>query len=163
VSITSRGPLRNVILEIDKMEGTEFPPTSVVDSNGKTHTLKGIYSEVGVNLDIKKDQDDIPDLAGPDDVYTDAELQGLMTSNRNPLFRDTGDRLSAYLVVVTNYDTDGVLGVMFDTERRLGCAVFYGHDMIRTDPKAFMRTSAHELGHQFNLHHEDGTTSQNIQ
>jgi hypothetical protein len=157
-NMSTQQPIRNVILEIDKMEGTEFPPASVVDFNGKTHTLQGIYSEAGINLDIKKDQDDIPDLAGPDDVYTDAELHNLMTSNRNPLFRETENELSAYLVVVTNYDTDGVLGVMFDTERRLGCAVFYGHDMIRTDPKAFLRTSAHELGHQFNLHHEDGRT-----
>jgi len=30
--------------------------------------------------------------------------------------------------------------------------------MISTDPNAFLRTSAHELGHQFNLHHEDGTS-----
>ena len=43
-------------------------------------------------------------------------------------------------------------------EERRGCAVFHGEPFINTDNLAFLRTSAHEVGHQFNLHHEDGTT-----
>jgi hypothetical protein len=149
--------LRSAFLEVDRMEGTEFPPTSVY-FDGRYNTLQGIYLRSGIILDIRRDENAIPDLAGPDNVYTDAELHNLMTSHRNPIYREIGNKLSAYLVVATNYDLAGVLEVMFDSSMRLGCAVFHGHDMIRTDPRAFLRTSAHEAGHQFNLHHEDGTT-----
>jgi hypothetical protein len=48
-------------------------------------------------------------------------------------------------------------------DSRRGCAVF--HTSISNEPNfvntidlAFFRTSAHELGHEFNLHHEDGNT-----
>jgi len=78
------------------------------------------------------------------------------------------DEMSAYLVVVNGLyfsedpqnwgPSTGILGIMFDSEKRLGTAVFYGQQNINTDPKAFLRTSAHELGHQFNLHHDDGTS-----
>jgi len=149
--------LRSAFLEIDRMQGTEFPPTSVY-FDGKYNTLQGIYLKSGIIVDIRRDENAIPDLAGPDNEYTDAELHNLMTSHRNPIYRETGNKMSAYLVVATNYVQDGILGVMFDSSTRLGCAVFHGHDLIRTDPRAFLRTSAHEAGHQFNLHHEDGTT-----
>jgi hypothetical protein len=84
-----------------------------------------------------------------------------MTSHRNPSFVETGTKMSAYLVIVTNSDDPDTLGIMFDSgtsDARLGCAVFYGQALINAVSTAFLRTSAHELGHQFNLHHLDGTT-----
>jgi hypothetical protein len=148
---------RNASLEIDKMQGTQYPPNGI-DFNGRQYSLQGIYADAGVSLSIQTDESDIPDLAGPDSKYDLAELHSLMTSYRNSTPSGIGNDMSAYLVVVTNYNDDGVLGIMFDSTTRLGTAVFYGNRMIREDPKAFLRTSAHELGHQFNLHHEDGTS-----
>ena len=53
-----------------------------------------------------------------------------------------------------------ILGIMFDTGERRGCAVFHSEALINTETLAFLRTAAHEIGHQFNLHHEDGCNFQ---
>ena len=74
-----------------------------------------------------------------------------MTSHRNPAYAETVLKMSAYLVIVSNYVTDGVLGIMFDSAKRLGTAVFYGNNMIKTDPKAYLRTTAHEVGSSVQL------------
>lgn len=147
---------RKALLQIERLEGREYPPISV-DLGGKKNTLEGIYNDAGIAIEVDKNETDIPDLKGPNSSYTRAELDGLMTQYRKQ--PSGGENMFAWLVVVTNYaEQDGILGIMFDPEGRHGTAVFQGNDMIRTDPRAYLRTSAHELGHQFNLHHEDGTT-----
>jgi hypothetical protein len=148
---------RTAFLEIDMMQGTAFPPPSVVFDNIE-RTLQDIYLQAGIILDIRLDEDNIPDLAGPDAIYSDAELHNLVTTHRNPNFQGRARKMSAYMVVVTNYDTPNILGVMFDTIRRIGCAVFHGQPLINTDNRAFLRTAAHEVGHEFNLHHDDGVS-----
>jgi hypothetical protein len=147
--------LRKVNLEVDKIEGTEFPPQSI-SFEGNNITLEGIYAEAGINLKIHYDEESIPNLGG--DVYSVAELHSLMQSNRNPVINENESNMMAYMVIVTKYEEDGVLGIMFDSPKRGGCAVFYDHDFIRSDERAFIRTVCHELGHEFNLHHEDGIT-----
>jgi hypothetical protein len=150
---------RKAIVEVDKVQGTQFPPE--IQFEGSSYSLHSIYLDAGVDLDVRPDNDSIPDLAGPDNVYSDSELHNLMTSNRNPLLKKPKKTMSAYMVIVGGvYQTNGVLGIMFDSMERTGCAIFYGHSMIQSDPRAFLRTAAHELGHEFNLHHEDGTTFQ---
>jgi tetratricopeptide repeat protein len=73
----------------------------------------------------------------------------------------------AYLVIVNGLISttgrDGILrprpeilGAMWDMYSRRGTAVFYKNQTINTQPIAYLRTSAHEMGHQFNLHHRDG-------
>jgi hypothetical protein len=159
---------RKATLEMDKMEGTEFPPNSV-DFEGKKYNLQSIYSEAGLTLEVDSDESTISNLKGPHAAYKDGELDSLMKAHRNPFAQ--GDKISAWLVVVNGlfYDENppegqepgpspAILGRMFDPQQRLGTAVFYANDMIRTDPKAFLRTTAHEVGHQFNLHHPDGTS-----
>src|SRR5690349_11729972 len=153
---------REAKLEMDKMKGTEFPPNSV-EFEGKNHSLHSIYSEAGLTLEVNSDESTIPDLKGPSAAYKDSELDSLMKAHRSPFAQ--GDKISAWLVVVNGlfYAEDPqegqepgpdptILGRMFDPQQRLGTAVFYANDMIRTDPKAFLRTTAHEVGHQFNLH-----------
>jgi hypothetical protein len=66
---------------------------------------------------------------------------------------------AAYLIVVDGqFDPEdfqnprpdpGILGIMFNSDQRLGTAVFHGSDMIRSDDHAFFRTTIHECGHQF--------------
>jgi hypothetical protein len=148
---------RTGFLEIDMMQGTVFPPSSLVFDNIE-RTLQDIYLQAGIILDVRLDENNIPDLAGTNGTYSDAELHSLMTSHRNSDFQETESKMSAYMVIVTNYDTAGVLGVMFDSSKRLGCAVFHSHSLINSDDRAFLRTAAHEVGHEFNLHHEDGVS-----
>jgi hypothetical protein len=162
-----------VILEIDYMKGTKLPPgvkmafglrspvsTPPVSFEGKTHTLEDIFMKAGLRLDIQV-SDEIATLG---DTYSLRDLIGIMRnkSTRNTLFGSY-----AYLLIVNGIylrqDDDGVmrpdpdtLGVMFDMGKREGTAVFYQNDWIKTQPVAYLRTTAHELGHQFNLHHRDG-------
>ena len=167
---------RKAILEIDRMDQTNFPPgeasagdpqnsNPAIVFDGKTHTLKEIFSKAGVNMEINASDEKIPILG--DENYTDADLNSLMEvySKRNAL-TDNAD-MYAYLVIVNGLiarpDPDGilrpnssVLGAMWDAQRRRGTAVFYNNNTINTQPVAYLRTSAHEVGHQFNLHHRDG-------
>ncbi len=153
---------RNVKLEIDKISGTQLPPSNVIFENHE-FDLKSIFLNAGLNLNIKTNETDLPDLSGPDGAYSLGELDNLMQKHRNTEIIEND--MNAYLVVVNGvyfneeperYGPDhDVLGIMFDLSKRLGTAVFYGNDMINSDPYAFLRTSAHELGHQFNLQHTD--------
>jgi hypothetical protein len=146
---------RTAFLEIDMMQGTAFPPDEHLFEN-KVHTLQDIFLQAGILLDIRLDENNIPDLSGPDGEYNDGELDGLRNAHRNPAFQQSGNKWSAYLVVVTRY-VGGDMGRMWNDDRR-GCAVFHSHPRIITDNLAFLRSAAHEIGHEFNLHHEDGAT-----
>ena len=148
---------RRSFLEIDKVNGTEFPPNSV-NYETRTYSLKSIFEKAEIELDIREDESNITDLGGPDSRYSQSELLSLMRTHKNPQYHETDDKWSTYLVIVTKFVEDYVLGIMFDSKNRLGSAVFYQEDTIRDDPRAFLRTAAHELGHQFNLHHQDGST-----
>jgi hypothetical protein len=57
-----------------------------VDFENENHSLRDIFSNAGLVLEIKTDVKDIPNLVGgPDAAYTIAELDNLMKSHRNPL------------------------------------------------------------------------------
>ena len=83
---------------------------------------------------------------------------------------DNGNMYAYFMIVngiINTIGSDGiprprpsVLGAMWDIEKRKGTAVFYKNQTIRNDSVAYLRTSAHEIGHQFNLHHRDGSVTQ---
>jgi len=157
--------LRSSFVEIDCMAGTAFPPNGLSHA-GEIATLEGIYLEAAMMVDVRHDEDSVANLAGADNIFSDAELDALMAAHRNPAFAASGERWSAHLIVVNGIYTEPgpgweTYGVMFDTTDRQGCAVFYGRALISGEPKAFLRTSAHELGHEFNCLHSfgDGTSS----
>lgn len=159
---------RKSVLEIDKMMGAEFPPgvnsMAAVVWDDESHTLSDIYSKAGITLEIKVGDENIPNLG---EGYTERELIALMTTNssRGRSGNEAGD-MYAYLLIVNGlYDpedlsnpgpTPDILGIMF-SPRREGTAVFYKQPTIHDEPIAYLRTSAHEVGHQFNLHHRDGS------
>jgi hypothetical protein len=130
--------------------------------------LENIFLDADLKILVKTQETDIVDLAsGQDGAYSEGELDNLMQDHRTR--SDNGDNMSAYLVIVNgiHFETEDpdrfgpdptTLGVMFDRKQRLGTAVFYGADMVRSDEYAFFRTTIHELGHQFNLQHSDATT-----
>ena len=49
-----------------------------------------------------------------------------------------------------------LLGKMWATTNRRAFANFYRNSVNNSDGARFLRSTAHEIGHAFNLHHEDG-------
>lgn len=159
-------------LEVDKMEGTEFPPDAVTDSStGSGVTLPTLFAAGDLALDVRQDDSAI----APEATVTNQRLHELMTAHRNPAYAETPDKWSTYLIVAKKYGPDpNVLGIIFDyggadldNLPREGVAVFYD---AHTDSWSGQRlqdelflTSGHELGHAFNLHHTDweGSTFHN--
>lgn len=158
------GQGQTVFLEIDKMQGTEFPPKIVTaTSTGCSVSHFELFDDGGLALDVIQDNSSI----SPENEVTRQRLHQLMTANRNPAYEETSKKWSTYIIVVKKYQPDpDVLGVMFDYGAddlnnlpREGCAVFYdahsdGWSGQRLKDELFL-TSAHELGHCFNLHHTD--------
>jgi hypothetical protein len=158
--------VRNALLEIDKFQGTPFPPRTI-NVEEKEYSMENIFLDADLKLVIRTDKQDIVDpVGGQDGAFTLEELDNVMLHHRTR--SDSGENMSAYLLIVNGiyYSTDAenpgpdpsTLGVMFNLSQRLGTSVFYGADLIRSDEYAFFRTTIHELGHQFNLQHSDATS-----
>src|SRR5262249_21493652 len=75
---TSTVARRPVLLEIDQMQGTPPLPTERV-INGATVSLKNIYAEAGLDLDVRPDQMDLPRK----DTVTLADMHALMLAYRS--------------------------------------------------------------------------------
>ena len=54
---------RTAFLEIDMMQGTAFPPDEHLFEN-RIHTLQDIFLQAGIILDIRIDENNVPNLAG---------------------------------------------------------------------------------------------------
>lgn len=150
--------LRKVLLEIDRMAGT--PPLQLEQVvNGTTVSLKSMYAEAGIDLEIRQDQADLPrqDEVGLPDLH--AMMSAFRSVDAAP------DVMRVHALVLTKERVDPeTLGIMFDFDAsdtdarpREGFAVF-------ADPHAnlpgglhpeLLLTVAHELAHCFNLHHPD--------
>ncbi len=127
-------------------------------------------------MDVQPDETNIAPLPG--DGITDAELDTLESGHRYvpvapqpficlatffPPTYTTCMNYFVYGVVVNHYREldDGtidqtILGRMWTNENRRAFANFYKNSIVSTDGGKFLRSAAHELGHAFNLHHEDG-------
>ena len=164
-------------LEFDRMTSTAFPTGQTL--SGEDWTLQSIYSEAGKLLVVNEDHTNIAALGN--ECITNAELDALETANRDSaydssswacsfwIFSGTCKKFYAYGIVTDHYATYSsgackrtVLGRMWDTTDRGAFAIFYKHSTINTDGEKYLRTTAHELGHAFNLHHDDGTGSSTI-
>jgi hypothetical protein len=149
---------RKVLLEIDRMAGTPALQLEQV-INGKTVSLKSIYEDAGIELDVRQDQIDLPrqDQVGLPDLHA------MMTAFRS--LEAPADVMRVHALILTSEREDAdTLGIMFDfgeddqdDRPREGFAVF-------ADPHAglpgglnpeLLLTMAHELAHCFNLHHPD--------
>lgn len=173
-------------IEYDRMTGTTFPPAQTV--GGKTVTIPSIYGTEGYAVAINEDQTNIAALTGainpldPNeyDYITEAELDNLETANRSVavdktshscgwwIFKGTCTQYFIYGVVVDHYyeEADGTrstttMGIMWTSNRR-GFANFYKNTTVSGDGGKYLRSAAHEVGHAFNLHHEDGDGSSDI-
>jgi hypothetical protein len=164
-------------LEYDRMTSTAFPPNQTVD--GETVTLECIYLEAGKLLIVNEDDTSIAALAG--DTISDAELETIEIANRSSpvevferpcgfwIFRGTCRTYYAYGIVVNHFGEDSagnkstsLMGRMFTSDNRRAFANFYKNSTVSGNGGKYLRSAAHELGHAFNLHHEDGDGSSTI-
>lgn len=169
----------NVRLEFDRMVGTAYPPDQTV--SGTTYTLNKIYADAGVVLTVNEDDTNIAAVAG-DSYLDDGQLDNLETANRASqvgpetydcgfwIFEGTCTRYFLYGIVLDHYFdyyasntyNRGILGVMWKTDERSGFAISYKNSTISSDGGKYLRTTAHEAGHAFNLHHQDADGSTTI-
>jgi hypothetical protein len=171
-------------LEFDRMTGTAFPAEQTV--NGDKVNLPLIYAKAGHLLVVNEDEASIPALAFDElvgeDCITNAELDALESDHRSNQvgpasfecgwgwFRTTCTRNHLYGVVVNHFGTNsagtscdtGLLGRMWSTSKRQAFAMYYKNSTVSGDGKKYLRSAAHEIGHAYNLHHEDGDGSTTI-
>lgn len=159
---TFESPLfRHVQLEEACEAGVEIPPpfdTTSMPSRARPELLGRVqaYADVGIELASTGPPTTIDvSEAGPDDAWSDAELQAAMALHFSLLV--DGPRWAIWLLHAVAHTDPEISGLMFDESgpERQGCAVFYGHDPATT---AFLRRArlyncVHELGHGFNLVH----------
>jgi hypothetical protein len=174
------GYFRTTTLEIDRYQGTSFPPDSAThvdpfpaDLPSETMTASKAFRRAGIDMTVTTD-DVMNDPDSPDtgSTWNEDELHDLMELR----FDSWANTLqwNVWGVVVPQfgdpwYDS-GYYGVMFDwggwmlgdTHLRQGAAVAYdaiharGGALYNTAAKRgrfFLETFIHEIGHNFNLPH----------
>lgn len=175
-------------IEYDRMTGTQFPTQQT--RNGSTFTLSSIYGAEGYLLGVSEDETNIAALTGPANPndptqyewITEAELDALETGHRTSA---VGSRrflcwnwgiVPSYcteyhlygIVVNHKYEDPGgvrrptILGIMWTTDNRRSFAGFWQNSTVSSDGGKYLRSTAHEVGHAFGLHHEDGDGSTDI-
>lgn len=174
-------------LEYDRMTGTLFPQPETV--SGDTVTFGTMYMQGDILLAYNEDDTGIAPLTGPADpsdpnqydYITTAELETVELANRTDpigettwtcdvgIFSGTCHRFHAYGIVSNHFyeQSNGVrktslLGLMYNSSQRRAFANFYKNTTLNSDNAKYLRSSAHELGHAFNMSHCDGDGSTTI-
>lgn len=174
-------------LEYDRMTGTAFPATTTV--GGNTVSLTSIYSDANKVLNVNQDQTNIAALTGPANpadpnqyaYITEAELDTIETANRTVsvgvnvyscgfwIFKGTCRTYYLYGIVANHWyefgngtRLQGVMGIMWTADNRRAFASFYKNGTVSGNNAKYLRSTAHEIGHAYNLHHQDGDGSRTI-
>lgn len=166
---------RTVSLEIDRFQGTTFPPAVSTDIDPHPADLgteemnvAKIFRRAGIDMTVE--EDDVlndPDSDDPGNAWDLAELHDLMEDH----FDSFADILQwhTYGVVVPSMGA-GFFGAMFDWDKgggdgygRQGAAVAYDtiqewevgdlYDTPAKKDRLFLTVFVHEIGHSFNLPH----------
>ena len=173
---------RTVMLEIDRLQTANYPPTSKTcvdpypsDLSCENLTTQLVFQRAGIGMTVT--EDDIlndPDGSDPGSNWDEGELHDLM-EDRFDRFANTLQwnlyGVSVPRFGVGNSYNSGYYGVMFDwggyqagdTYHRQGAAVASDAIMNRTSGtlyntgdkrnRFFLETFIHEVGHAFNLPH----------
>lgn len=174
-------------LEYDRMTGTAYPQEEVV--SGETVNLTSMYLQGDVLLTVLEDDQNIAPLTGPADpldpdqydYITTAELDTLEMANRSSpvgksefscsfwIFRGTCTRYHVYGIVANHFrEADNgtrptsTLGLMYNSPQRRAFVGYYKNATVQGDNAKYLRSTAHEIGHAFNLNHCDGDGSSTI-
>lgn len=176
-----------VKVEYDRMTGTAYPQPETVD--GGTVNLNIIYLQGEVLLLVDEDDTAIAPLTGPYDPYdpnqydyiTLAEIETIELANRSSSVGPTKwtcdfwgmdwtcTEYHVYGIVVNHYReydsgarSTGLMGWMYDPLERRAFVNFYKNSIINGNNAKYLRSTAHEIGHAFNLSHCDGDGSTTI-
>jgi hypothetical protein len=131
--------------------------TGLLPSGGLARPLSVVtaYAEAGVQMSPVASGPVINVAeAGPDHLWSDAEL--LASMQRHFTHYSTAPHWDMWQAVCFEHEIGPTLyGIMFDSARRQGCAVFYDGIGGTTSDKLRLQlyTHVHELGHCFNLMH----------
>ncbi|HEV7892232.1 MAG TPA: hypothetical protein VGP08_16415 [Pyrinomonadaceae bacterium] len=168
---------RAVQYELDMLKGTEAfdsYDTGALTSGGpkRTLTLETAYAEAGIEMKAAGKSNVIEDdvinaLAKTDRKWSDTELHDAMVQQFSLLRGAALKDWKLWVLVATEHEQADTRGMMFDSGRRQGCAVFHNLVNKGEDParkRAALRTYMHEVGHCFNLLHswEKHTNNTNI-
>lgn len=152
--------MRKCRVLIRKGAGLGWPPDAV-SHRGELVSLQGVFHEAGMVLEIERIDAALPGLPGGR-AFEPADLHAALVSTLTLAGVDETSWTACVLVVPEIVTSCGSrlrrpLGLMFDTgafdadgRPRQGCAVA---GWRFSDPRVFLRTVAHELGHVFNLAH----------
>jgi hypothetical protein len=174
-------------LEYDRMTGTAYPESETVDE--EEVTLSTIYLQGNILLTVMLDDTDIAPLSGPVDpadpdqydYITPAELETVELANRSSpiiqtawscdwwIFNVTCTRYHVYGIVANHFEETAAgarrtstLGLMYTSSNRRAFANFYKNSINNSNNAKYLRSTAHEIGHTFNLNHCDGDGSTTI-
>ena len=150
------------ILEIDwtmdSASGRDQPPLEVETRIG-TIGLREVLRDVGIDLEVRWDEELPRAVMGLDGGFTVAELKKALEGFRNAEVDE--DTWHFYAVVGGLYVEQGlgprphVLSMMFDEEKRRGFAIFDA--ALAGSPRSLMSLVLHEMGHSMNLPHPGST------
>ena len=169
-----------VYLELDRMTDAKYPQSHTI--SGVDSWLPDIYKTGDVSLSVDTTENNIDLLTEDFDLEDDIPSTGSAISLAEISsffyrFRDTEigakclvSRWGIFRRIETRYHVWGLilnhtlqgdsnkLGLMWDDNHRSAFVIFYAHPDLRNNDKRLLQTTAHELGHTFNLHHEDGSS-----
>ena len=181
------GGCTTALLEYDRMTGTAFPQPETV--SGEEVNFTTIYLQGDLLLGVDEDDTNIAKLTGPFDpadpnqydYITPAEIETIELANRDTTVGPkewectfwgmtyTCTRYHVYGLVADHFRerADGTrvtttMGWMYDPDNRRAFVNFYKHPTNSGNNAKYLRSTAHEIGHAFNLNHSDGDGSTTI-
>ncbi len=154
VSITI--PKRTAMVEIDRVETVRELPT-IVRWNNRLHTLRKVFTQAGILVDLRYDEDGLKALP----AYSKAQAKAFYDANSTLRYETFAGQWYLYLALLTK--SSEIVGatehgrlIQDSNGRRLATAVYADHIPSRHLDQHYLRTAIHELGHQLNLTHCEG-------
>jgi hypothetical protein len=150
--VNNQAPLKNIYLEMDRLEKVKWPAEQVRRA-GTMYSHQGIYAPAGIRLTKVQDQDAIVDLkAGR--PYADAEVHSFLSTYANK--NAPAGSIPIHAAFLKAHQV-GLSGISSITDKKRSLAVFT--DGYPTEA-AYLRAVAHQTGHAVNLGHIHGEASQ---
>jgi hypothetical protein len=150
--LKNQAPAKRIYLEADKLDSVRWLPARVNHGNA-VHSLQGIYTVIGIDLDPVHDEGSIVDIK-PGKPYRDVEVHSFLTYYMND--RAAAGTSHMYGAFLTSHQ-EGIPGMMFAEQQQRGIMVFTGEFPSN---EQYLRTTSHEIGHALNLQHSDGDAFQ---
>jgi len=152
--ISSFGAVARLHIELDKVLQVDWPAEEVTH-NGRTVRLRDVFRAAGIEVEVVRDKAFLNDEPSG---WTDAELDALLQEEMDTPPRDPR-HWHVYGAILSNHDDSRLSGIMFDSQRRRGFALFAAHPLINPENDggaSMLQTLIHEVGHVLCLQHSHG-------